>query len=173
MIDQSITVGGIKMPKANPEGYKIIERMVKQKKDIDALKMAMKLGVNDRTIYKWRQKARRVLGMDVVIKDRRKKQHDRRRFKGGGGIETFQNIFDDSVKVPHLIEEGIEKYLTNKDGEPDWMYDYAFREMCGVSVTKWRRYADQYKHLQVKASDGQLIWGHPDIIDEMREILLR
>lgn len=90
--------------------------------------------------------------------------------KSGGGIEKFREIFDDSLIVPKKIEEGIKKHLINSRGEPDWMYDRDFREACGVSVSKWRRYADDFKHLQVK-KDGLIIWGHPDIIEEMRRVI--
>lgn len=92
--------------------------------------------------------------------------------KSGGGLTKFKELFDDSHIIPQKIEEGIQKHLVNSKGEPDWMYDRDFREACGVSVNKWRRYADEYKHLQVR-KDSLVIWGHPDIIEDMRLILQR
>ena len=93
--------------------------------------------------------------------------------RSGGTLDEFKNEFDLSVIVPKKIEEGIEKYLRRPDGEPVYMFDWRFRELCKVSVTQWRRYADNYKYLQIKNKNGELIWGHPDIIEEMKEVLLR
>jgi hypothetical protein len=97
---------------------------------------------------------------------RRKKKHGRK-IKGGGGIEAFEKLYDDDVIIPEKIENGIEEFLYDEDGSPDWLYDAEFRELCGVSVSKWRRYADDYKHLQVPVK-GDLIWAHPGIVDELR-----
>lgn len=92
--------------------------------------------------------------------------------KSGGGIEAFRDLYDDNVIIPQLIEAGIEKYLVSESGDPDWMRDKDFRDACGVSVGKWRRYADDYKHLQV-SKGGEIFWGHPDIIDAMRRAVQR
>lgn len=88
------------------------------------------------------------------------------------GLAGFRKSFDKSIIVPNAIEEGIDKLLVTDEGEPDWMYDEEFREKCKVPVAGWRRYADQYKDLQVKV-DGKIIWGHPDIIEQMREVIAR
>ena len=88
------------------------------------------------------------------------------------GIEGFRNKFDDSVIIPKKIQEGIEKYLRDENGEPDYLHDRDFRELCDVSISKWRRYATEFKHLQVK-KDGDIYWGHPEIIDEMRRAVQR
>jgi hypothetical protein len=86
-------------------------------------------------------------------------------------LDSFRQQYDDSLIIPAKIEEGIEKFL--KDGsEPAWMRDFEFREACGVPVAKWRRYADDYKGLQVKVG-SEIIWGHPDIVDEMRRAVAR
>jgi hypothetical protein len=87
-----------------------------------------------------------------------------------GTLDEFKNEFDLSVIVPRKIDEGIERYLRRPDGEPMYMFDWRFRELCKVPVTQWRRYADNYKYLQVKNKNGEL---HPDIIEEMKEVLLR
>jgi hypothetical protein len=98
-----------------------------------------------------------------------KKTRTYNRKKGLGG---FQEMFDKSVIIPTAIEEGIEKFLVTSEGEPDWMYDDEFREKCKVSITNWRRYANEFQELQVKV-DGKVVWGHPDIIEEMREVTTR
>lgn len=83
-----------------------------------------------------------------------------------GGLEGFKMKFDKSLIIPQKIENGIDTVL-KKNG---WMYDVDFREKCGVSSSDWRRYADNYENLQAKA-EGKLVWGHPDIIEEMKGIL--
>jgi len=84
-------------------------------------------------------------------------------------LEVFKQTFDNSIIIPKKITEGIDKYLM-VDGEPSYMSDTEFREACGLVVTKWRRYADEFKHLQCKIPGGGTVyWGHPDIIDEMRK----
>ena len=92
--------------------------------------------------------------------------------KGGGGFEAFREKFDDSLIIPDKIKEGIKKFLVNGKGEPDCMYDQDFREACGIPPSKWRRYADDFKTLQVK-KDNLIIWGHPEIIEQMRMVLQR
>jgi len=95
-----------------------------------------------------------------------------KKMRGGGGLEAFQKLYDDDLIIPQKIDEGIEKYLYNEDGEPDWLYDREFRELCGVSISKWRRYADDYKHLQVRVKED-LVWAHPGIIEELRRMVQR
>jgi len=89
-----------------------------------------------------------------------------------GSLTDFRMQFDDNVIVPQAIEENIAKLVTSQ-GDPAYMRDAEFREQCGVSVSKWRRYADDYKHLQVRVPGGELFWGHPEIVDEMRKAVQR
>ena len=84
-----------------------------------------------------------------------------------GGIDSFRRQYDDAIIIPKQIKLGINSYLVEPDGTPSWMKDRDFREACGVGHGKWRRYADDFKHLQVKVQ-GEVIWGHPEIIQEMR-----
>ena len=84
-----------------------------------------------------------------------------------GGLDAFRDQYDLSVIVPKQIAAGVEKYLRNGNGEPSYLGDQAFREACGGRIGKWRRYADEFKHLQVNTVDG-IVWGHPEIIDMMR-----
>ena len=135
-------------------------------------KTAKKLGVNLRTLYKW------IKGFEANVKPlpqnvERVAKTDRRRpkLKNGGSLDDFRQQFDDSKVVPNMIEAGIKKHLF-KDGVPGYMRDQDFREACGVGPGKWRRYADDYKHLQVK-KDGITFWGHPEIIDSMRKAVNR
>lgn len=87
-------------------------------------------------------------------------------------LDAFRKAYDDSIIIPERIEEGINRYLTEA-GEPSWMSDRDFREALGVPVGKWRRYADDYRHLQVTVPGGGIVWGHPEIIDEMRKAVTR
>jgi len=87
-------------------------------------------------------------------------------------LDAFKMRYDDNVIIPRKIESGIEAHLTD-NGEPSWMRDREFREACGVPVSKWRRFADEYKHLQVKVPGDEIVWGHPKIIDEMRKAVQR
>lgn len=89
----------------------------------------------------------------------------------GGTLDDFKKKYDDDLIVPRKIREGIERYLRTPDGQPKYLHDQHFRQLCGVSTTKWRRYADDFKHLQVNRNG--IIWGHPEIIEQMREVLLR
>jgi hypothetical protein len=121
-----------------------------------------KTGVNPRTIYKWVQAFK---GLAPAPRPKWKSQGR------GGTLDDFRSQFDDSVVVPSTIDEGVEKHLM-KNGEPTYMRDQDFREACEVVPGKWRRYADDYKHLQVK-KDGMIFWGHPEIIDSMRKAVNR
>lgn len=85
------------------------------------------------------------------------------------GLEGFRQLFDRSLIIPRKIREKIGSYLKDKG----WDYDETFRQVCGVSSGDWRRFKDEFAHLQIKAPNGRWVWGHPDIIDEMREIALR
>jgi len=154
------------MPVKNEEARKKFDELFKispgfpeLKKSI-ARKIAIDLNVNERTLYKWAKKFKPTM-----------QTSNRMVIKCKGGIDDFRARYDDSVIIPQLIQDGIEKYLT-LNGEPAWMIDRDFREACGVAITKWRRYADDFKHLQA-SKDGQTFWGHPNIIDEMRKALNR
>ena len=102
----------------------------------------------------------------VNIKDVKKA-----RVKCVPSIEDFINTYDDSICIPAKIEEGIKTLLT-ENGEPSYMHDKEFRDICGIPINKWRRYANQYQHLQVKTPDG-IFWGHPDIIEDMKDAVRR
>jgi len=143
--------------KQNAAGRAEVERRFKENQNFDRDQAAKDLGVHERTVRKW------------VAAFRRSKAPKRinRKLKPIGGLEAFRNQYDDSIIVPKQIEEGIVKCLVEPDGTPSWMRDRDFREACGVGPGKWRRYADDYKHLQVTVR-GEIIWGHPEIIDEMR-----
>ncbi len=84
------------------------------------------------------------------------------------GLSGFRELYDMSVKVPAAIDKCINTRLKSVG----WMYDEDFRRATGVSSTHWRKYRDQYDHLLIKV-EGRLIWGHPDIIDEMRDTTMR
>lgn len=85
------------------------------------------------------------------------------------GLEGFRQLFDRSLIIPRKIREKIATHLKDRG----WDYDETFRQVCGVSSGDWRRFKDEFAHLQIKAPNGRWVWGHPDIIDEMREIALR
>jgi hypothetical protein len=158
---------------ANPDAYKIVEKLVKEEKKtgekFNRAKAAKELGIGLRTLQrwiKWIYSGKRV-ERRVGKKDRRKPKEMVR-----GTLEDFKNQFDDSVVIPNAIEKGIEKHLMKPDGTPLYMRDQDFREACDVGPGKWRRYAEDYKHLQVK-KDGVIYWGHPQIIDELRKAVNR
>jgi hypothetical protein len=140
---------------------KIWEENGKDLKGKQLLEVCKKLNLDESSGYKYVRQFKRELLSAKISK-----------FKGGGGLNRFRELYDDSVIVPSKIEEGIEKFLVNDRGEPDWMYDNDFREACGIPHNKWRRYADDYKHLQVR-KEKTIIWGHPDIINAMRMVIAR
>ena len=150
--------------------YKKIFDLVKQRKEFNSREKAQELGVHLRTVQKYVSRAKVELGME----ERRVGKKDRRKPKAvrGGTLEDFRRHFDDSVVIPNAIENGINKYLKSKDGIPLYMRDQDFREACDVGPGKWRRFADDYKHLQVK-KDGVIYWGHPEIIDKLRKAVNR
>ena len=148
--------------------YSKVKELIKKGIKFNNKEKAKELNIGYRTMQRYVARAKNELGMTTLVI---KKTSSKKR-QGGGGIDGFRERFDDSMIIPKLIEEGIEKYLVSKNGEPDWMYDYDFRELCGISTTKWRRYADDFKYLQIKVQ-GQTVWGHPDIIEEMKEVLIR
>jgi len=84
------------------------------------------------------------------------------------GLAGFRKLYDKSLIVPEKIKEKISTYLKEKG----WEHDEQFRQVCGIRQVDWRKYRDEFSHLQVRV-DGRLIWGHPEIIDEMREVVLR
>jgi hypothetical protein len=155
----------------NAKAYDEIKRLVKLGEEINSTEKAKEHGVHQRTIQKYAERAKKELGIAI---ERRVGKTDRRKPKAfkGGTLEDFRSNFDDSVVIPGVIERGIKKYLTGGDGAPLYMRDQDFREVCNVGPGKWRRYADDYKHLQVK-KDGVIYWGHPEIIDEMRKAVNR
>ena len=143
--------------KKNTEAHIEIERRWKEDKKFDQEKAAQEIGVHIRTVGKWVVKlaAGRIKPRKVNTKC------------APGGLDAFRSQYDFSVIVPKKIAAGVEKHLRNGDGEPSYLGDQAFREACEVPIGKWRRYADEFKHLQVPTADG-IVWGHPDIIDMMR-----
>ena len=160
------------MIQKNVKAYHAVKELVKNGKDFSHKEKASELGVHPRTIGKYVAKARRELNLQSI--DRRVGKKDRRSKKAfvGGTLQDFRDQFDDSVVIPSAIEQGIKKHLMRADGTPLYMRDQDFREACDVGPGKWRRYADDYKHLQVK-KDGAIYWGHPEIIDELRKAVNR
>ena len=157
---------------SNIKAYNAVKDLVRKGEKFNRENKAKELGVHFRTISKYIAKARKELG--IVGEDRRSGKKDRRKSKSfkGGTLDDFRNRFDDSVLIPNVIENGIKKYLTKGDGTPLYMKDQDFRESCDVGAGKWRRYAEDYKHLQVK-KDGVIYWGHPDIVDDLRKAVNR
>jgi len=139
----------------------IIEELWKKDPRFSRKKASESTGVNQRTIYKWVKD----LEKGTVAPIRRIRKPDK-----GGTIDDFRRQYDDSVVVPNQIKAGIKKLV--KNGEPTYKTDQEFREICGVAPGKWRRYAEDFRHLQIK-KDGLHWWGHPDIIEEMRKAVNR
>lgn len=137
---------------------KVISEYRKLGKNINRSKLAKKLGINRESVARIINKQTpKVSSLIEPV---------------GKSLQDFIEQYDDSYIVPKLIEEGIEKYLRDQDGEPGYMEDREFRAVCGVSITKWRRYADSFRHLQIR-KDNEIIWGHPEIIKKMKEIIAR
>lgn len=88
--------------------------------------------------------------------------------KTNDGLDGFRKLYDKSYIVPKTIQEKIDTYL-KKHG---WEYDENFRVACGIKLNDWRRFRGDFSHLHVTV-EGKIVWGHPDIIDEMRDIVLR
>ncbi len=143
--------------KKNEKAYAEIERRWKEDKKFDQITASVNVGVHERTVRKWVTK----LAADQIKPQKMSTKC------AAGGLESFRKAYDFSVIVPKKIAAGVEKHLRNGNGEPSYLGDQAFREACEVPIGKWRRYADEFKHLQVPTSDG-IVWGHPEIIDMMR-----
>jgi hypothetical protein len=152
------------MAKLDKEKYNLVLNELKKNGKVSA-EFGLKHGIPHTSLYRHVKKAQIELGIKKikVRKTRVQKQ----------GLESFIDQFDDSVIIPRTIEEGVAAHLTNSAGEPCWMRDKEFRELCGVPIGRWRRYADEFKELQVTVAGGDTIWGHPDIIDEMRRAVQR
>ena len=156
----------------NVKAYEAVKELIKNKTIFDKKKKAKELGVHHRTVSKYMAKARAELG--IVDDERRTGRKDRRKPKSlkGGTLEDFRNQFDDSIVIPKAIDSGVKKHLINREGVPLYMKDQDFREACDVGPGKWRRYAEDYRHLQVK-KDGVIYWSHPDIVEELRKAVNR
>ena len=148
----------------NSNARKKIRKLWDADPQFNRKKAAEDLKVNIRTVHKWISVFKNEGGSTPQTKPVTK-------IKPDGNLNHFRANFDDSVVIPGLIEDGIEKYLVS-NGEPAYMTDRKFREACGISITKWRRYADDFKYLQV-SKNQEIYWGHPDIIDEMRKAVNR
>ena len=146
--------------KKNTEAHIEVERRWKEDKlktKSDRIKAAEEIGIHPRTVGKW------VTKLDAAqIKPKKMSTKC-----AAGGLDAFRSQYDFSVIVPKKIAAGVERHLRNGNGEPSYLGDQAFREACEVPIGKWRRYADEFKHLQVPTADG-IVWGHPEIIDMMR-----
>lgn len=150
----------------NPKSKRAqLQKLFEKDNELNIAEACRKIGLNPSTGARYIRKLKNA-DTSIPITEKIKKT------SSGGGLDAFREQFDDSIIVPKAIERGIKDHLTNQRGEPDWKYDRDFREACGVSIGKWRRYADDYKHLQVQ-KDSLIIWGHPDIIDEMRRAIQR
>ena len=143
--------------KKNEKAHIEIERRWKENKKFDHEKAAKDVGVHVRTVSK-------IVAKFTTAQVKPRKTNTK---CAPGGLDAFRNQYDFSVIVPKKIAAGVEKHLRNGNGEPSYLGDQAFREACEVPIGKWRRYADEFKHLQVPTADG-IVWGHPEIIDMMR-----
>lgn len=161
------------MVEFNRSAYNVVKELIAKGETFEGAPMARKLQIPYTSFMRYVVRAKKELGVksSKVAAATAKKKSGRAAGRGRD-ITQFQTIYDDNVKIPQLIEEGIEKHLRTADGTPAWLYDKEFREACGVPVSRWRRYADDYKHLQANAR-GDIVWAHPDIIQNIREMLLR
>jgi hypothetical protein len=141
---------------------KIIEKGFKEDPNI-SIAFATKHGIPQVQFYRVR---RRLQGQDKGAAKGPPKKPQK------SSIDSFLNQYDDSVIIPGIIEAGIKKHRSDSNGNPCWLKDKDFRELCDVSMVKWRRFADLYKELQVMAQ-GELVWGHEEIIAEMRRAVQR
>lgn len=159
------------MPEINEYARKEVEKLWKASPNYpkftrtEAEAAADKFGVNVRTIRKW---------ISMFNKPESRRVGRRKPLTGNKGLslDEFREKYDDSILIPTAIEDGIEKYLKRPDGTPIVRSDKEFMDLCNVISGKWRRYAEEYKHLQVK-KHGVLYWAHPDIIDEVRSAVNR
>jgi hypothetical protein len=71
--------------------------------------------------------------------------------------------------VAQKIRLGIAQHL---EGQDAFVEDGRFREMCGVHIQHWRRYAslDEFAPYQIKLS-GALHWADKRSVNKAREIL--
>lgn len=156
----------------NEKAYSKVKELIEKGEPFKNEEIAKRVNVHPRTVITYKRKAEKELGITRV--ERRVGKKDRRKPKAvkGGTLDDFRDQFDDSVVIPTAIEKGIKNHLMRPDGTPLYMRDSEFREACDVPPGKWRRYAEDYKHLQVK-KDGVTYWGHPDIVEGMRKAVNR
>lgn len=81
----------------------------------------------------------------------------------GKTLDDFRKSFD----IPLRITEAIKKHLNGV-----YLTDQEFREVCGVSVSHWRRNADleQFRPFCHKFPGGQLLWAQKEMMDRMKQI---
>ena len=80
-------------------------------------------------------------------------------------LNHFKSLYDKDFIIPKIIESKIKTVLKNKG----WMTDQEFRMECDVKLNDWFKYKSNYEKLQLRI-DKKLIWGHPDIIEDMKKI---
>ncbi len=90
--------------------------------------------------------------------------------KGVKTLAEFRAVHDKSFVVPNAIRAGLEKL--GKDG---WEYENEFVRMCGVSVTDFARFreefADHYIFIGGERS-GKRVWaGTKATADKMRSMV--
>ncbi len=81
------------------------------------------------------------------------------------GLEGFRKLYDKA----YIIREKIDTELKRRG----WYYDDDFRVICKMSVNDWKRIRNDFAHLQFQLPDKRMVWGHPEVIDKMKEFILR
>lgn len=78
-------------------------------------------------------------------------------------LQDFRKTFDIALK----IREGVKKFLSGDRYLPD----AEFREMCGVHIAQWRRYADddEFNKNHYKFA-GQILWANENTMRQMKKI---
>lgn len=81
------------------------------------------------------------------------------------GFEGFRKLYDKA----YIIREKIDTELKRRG----WYYDDDFRVICRMSVNDWKRIRGDFAHLQFQLPDKRMAWGHPEVINKMKELILR
>jgi hypothetical protein len=80
-------------------------------------------------------------------------------------FEEFRSRHD----LSHIIKARVKELLAGDE----WYDDADFRELCGVPVAQWRRYADsgEFSEHRVVKSNRINAWAPPKMARQMREVL--
>jgi hypothetical protein len=91
------------------------------------------------------------------------------------GLEGFREMFDTVMRT----QTALDTFLASDEfKDRGWIYDNELRDRLGVSTSSWVQIRKDYAQYQCEPRDPdtksrKVVWGHIDIIEELREIARR